>query len=206
MLTASHNNVISNKKNSMKLVTIFIGLCLLSCSGGGIKYGESGDDNSHLRNPQYPKKSIVKLAMPDSILQNNKYYYRLEDDLMLNGMFIQDTFYLKRCYLSIAKPDSVHRGGPLIIKEFGVDDFDIYIGKSHIYAGHGQILSFKIRDRKLNIYTVSVGSSREYFEKIMKIDFPDKNNIECLSEDGGYYSFIFDNSRIKKIDYFASTL
>lgn len=195
-----------NEKKSMKVLMLFIGLFLLSCGDGGIKYGKSGDDNNHLRNSQYPKKSKVKLLTPDSILQNNKYYYRLEDDLMLNGMFVEDTFFLKRCYLSIAKPDSVHRGGPEIIKEFGVDDFDIYIGKSVIYAGHGQILSFKIRDRKLNLYTVSVGSSREYFEEIMKLDFPDKNNIECLTDNGGYYSFRFDNKKIIEIDYFAPPL
>jgi len=190
----------------MKMLILFIGLFLPSCSDGCMKYGESGDDNSHLRNPQYPNKAIVKLTMPDSIFQNNKYFYRLEEDLMLNGMRISDTFYLKRCYESIAKPDSVHRGGAQIIKEFGVDDFDIYLGKSVIYAGYGQILSFKIKDRKLNIYTVSIGSSREYFEEIMKLDFPDKNNIECLTDDGGYYSFRFTKNKITEIDYFAPPL
>lgn len=190
----------------MKVVVLFLGIFLLSCNGRGIKYGESGDDNSHLRNPQYPNDTIVKTPSPDSILHNDKYYYRLDRDLMLNEMFVLDTFYLERCYLSIAKPDSVHRGGPEIIEEFGVDDFDIYIGKSTIYAGHGQILSFKIRDRKLKLHTVSIGSTREYFEKIMKLNFPDKNNIECLGIDDGYYSFRFENDKIKEIDYYGPPL
>ena len=189
----------------MKVAVLFLGLLLFSCTGRDIKYGESGNDNSHLRNPQYPNVS-VKIPIPDSILYNNRYSYRLDRDLMLNGMFVLDTFHLDRCFQSIGRPDSVHRGGPKIIEEFGVDDFDIYTGKSIIYAGHGQILSFKIRDEKLKLNTIGVGSTREYFEKIMKLNFPDKDTIKCIGVGDGFYSFRFKKNKIIEIDYYGSPL
>ncbi len=190
-----------NEKQSMKMLALFFGLFLLSCSGGGVKYGESGDDNSHLRNPQDSADSIVKISTPDSILRNDQYYYRLESDLMLNGMFVLDSFSLKRCILSIAKPDSVHKVGREIKEKFGVDYFDIYIGKSSIHAGNGQILSFKIRDSRLKLYTIGVGSTRAFFERIMKINFPDKDTIECSGLGDCFYSFRFKNDKIIEIDY-----
>lgn len=190
----------------MKVALIIFGLALIGCRAG-IKYGESGDDNSHLRNPQYPTNTPSKtLPIPDSMEFNNMMFYLLDRDLMLNGMFVLDTFFIERCYQSIAKPDSVLRGGPKIIAEFGVDDFDIYIGKSNINAGHGQILSFEIRDNNLKLFDVGVGSSRQQFEKMIGYNLPNKDTVNFLGVGDDVYIFRFEKDKIHEIDYFAPPL
>ena len=77
------------------------------------------------------------LPKPDSIEFNNETLYRLDRDLLLNGMFVLSHFTLEGCIKSIAKPDSVHKGGTEIIAEFGEDDYELYFGESYINAGHG---------------------------------------------------------------------
>lgn len=191
----------------MKPITLFFGMLLLLSCSGGIKYGESGDDNSHLRNPQYPNNSTLNnFPKADSLISNNETLYILEGDLMVNRMFVRDSFILQKCFSSIGKPDSIHRGGPEIIAEFGVDDFDLFYGKSTIHAGHGQILMFEIRDKNLKINTISLGSDRAYFEKRLKLNFPNKDTLNCLDTGDGYYSFKFKNDVLQEIDYFAPSL
>jgi len=192
---------------SMKVVLLIFGLALLSCKEGGIKYGKGGDDNSHLRNPQNPNHAAVNsLPRPDSIVSNDKTLYMLDRDLMLNGMFVLTPFTIEKCIESVAKPDSIHKGGPEIIAEFGHDDYGLYFDKSYINVGHGQILMMKIRDEKLKLFTIGVGSSRNHFEKILKYDFPQKDTVNCLGVGDDYYSFVFDNNVITEIDYYAPPL
>lgn len=181
----------------MNYLFAFCVLILIGCNGIGP--GKSGNDNSHLRNPD-------SLPQGDSIQSNHGILYRLKNDLRLNGIFVCDTFILEKWNQPMDMPDSVHFGGPEIIEEFGVNDFDLFFGKSVINAGHGQILYFKIRDNRLNLFTVTVGDTRKRFERMIFFDLPNRDTINCLSPCDGVYSFQFERDTIVAIEYSAAQL
>jgi len=181
----------------MNYLIVFCALILVGCNG--IQSGKSGNDNSHLRNPD-------SLPQADSLQSANGTLYRLEHDLRLNGMFVCDTFVLEEWNQSSVKPDSIHFGGPEIIEEFGVDDFDLFFGKSVVNAGHGQILYFKMLDNHLNLFSVTVGDSRTRFERMIRLDLPNRNTLYCLSPCDGVYSFQFEKDTIVAVEYNAAPL
>jgi len=167
----------------------------------------SSNDNSHLRNGQSPhSNNAVKPAMPDSIGINGRYYYQLKRDLMVNGRFVSDTFTLEACRQSIGEPDSIQRGGPSIVEEFGAGDYDLYYGKSVIYAGHGQILEMHIKDRNLKLYTIGIGDNRVYMEKILNLRLPRRDTLSFIYGDGGVYLFALKKDVISDIAYYAPPL
>lgn len=181
----------------MKCLIVLFTLVLFGCNG--IQSGKSGNDNSHLRNPD-------SLPQGDSLQSPIGTLYRLERDLRLNGMFVCDTFVLEKWSQSSLKPDSIHFGGPDIIEEFGVDDFNLFFGKSVVNAGHGQILYFKMLDNRLNLFSVTVGDTRTRFETMIGLDLPNRNILHCLSTCDGVYSFQFEKDTIVAIEYYAAPL
>ena len=186
---------------------ISLGISALLLAVYSCKPGTSGDDNSHLRDSSSQAFPTKLSKQPDSTLVNGVFHYKLERDLMINGRLVSDTFILGKAISSLGKPDSIRRGGPEIRAEFGADDYTLYYGKSAIQAGHGYMLEIRARDKRLEFYTLRVGSSRNDVEKILRLDFPDKDTLKCIGRDEGVYYFTFGRSgKVKAIDYYAVQL
>lgn len=186
----------------MKLF-LCVPIVLLSCDFSNPKPAKGGDDNSHLRNPEQG----INLTRPDSINIEGNYFYKLTNDLRINNQFVLDSFILDKSIDRIGKPDSIHRGGPEIIAEFGADDYDLFFGKSIISAGHGQLLMIKINDESLRINSLKIGSNRRQLNEQLHFDFPKKDTVMCLGIGDDVYYFIFDEQEsIRSIEYWAPPL
>lgn len=132
---------------------------------------------------------------------------QLENEVELNGFNISDSFDLDLFIEKNGEPDSIWFGGPEIIEEFGVDDFELFYGQSVVSAGHGHILYAKIADDRLKMNAISPENDLMQFSRCFGVKIPLRDTNEFIDQFGSTYIVILsDDLSIKSIEYYALPL
>lgn len=119
----------------------------------------------------------------------------------INGISVLDTFELDTYINVIGQPDSIMRGGPEIIEEFGHDDYELWYGKNQINAGHGYILTANIHKAGIWFNGIQVGDKQEKIENTFNISHLENDTIKMINKNDDVLTFYMNNKIIQSISF-----
>ncbi|UKN02737.1 hypothetical protein K6119_04310 [Paracrocinitomix mangrovi] len=118
-----------------------------------------------------------------------------------------DSFKLERFIEACGKPDSIITGGPEIVQEFGADDYLLYYKNVQISAGHGYILSAKIKSTDFAINGLKIGDNLNKVNSTFSSNFEHSDTINILSSsDDNLKLLLDDNGMIKEMSLWCNVL
>jgi hypothetical protein len=118
----------------------------------------------------------------------------------INGISVLDTFELEKYMDVLGQPDSIKKGGPEIIEEFGHDDYDLWYGENWINAGHGYILTADIKKAGIPFNGIQVGDNRQKIENMFNIAAnSNKDTIKVINPNDDVLTFYLKNNFIQRI-------
>lgn len=129
-------------------------------------------------------------------------------DVKVKDFNLKDSFDLEAFIEKVGQPDKIERGGPEIIEEFGVDDFDLYYGESFVNAGHGRVLYVKIVDDRLKLNAINTNHDAMDFYNCFERRLNYHQDTNVLINDNGASIVVvraaFEN--FKSVEYYAPAL
>ena len=121
----------------------------------------------------------------------------------INGISTNDTFNLEIYIKKLGNPDSLKKGGPDIIEEFGHDDYFLWYGKNYLYGGHSYLLRADIFTTGISFNGIQIGDSIQKIKTTYKVMPTNLDTIIISDGSDCLLTFLTDKKIIKAIYYWA---
>lgn len=129
-------------------------------------------------------------------------FYSTDLAFTINKISVLDTFKLATYIDVLGRPDSIIKGGPEIIEEFGFDDYDLWYGESSMSAGHGSILTANINNAGISVNGIEVGDKQTKIETTFSITLhSEKDTIKVINKNDDVLTFYLKNKTIQRISF-----